>query len=120
AVAPAGDRCLRGVCFPAHRTAVGGEAPPPGVARAVLWVARGPLGWPLALKGAGSRGLGVGHPKHLRVGNPAVCGWAKTAILDATQKRQRRSPRALQIQIYFIAWVACAREMMARNVFGCG
>jgi hypothetical protein len=54
------------------------------------------------------------------VGNARVCEWAKTTILDAAQKRQRRSPRALQIQIYFIAWVACAREMMARNVFGCG
>ena len=43
----------------------------------------------------------------------SVCEWAKTAILDTTQKRQRRSSCTLQIQIYFTAWVACAREMMA-------
>ena len=45
--------------------------------------------------------------------------WAKTAILDAAQKRQRRSPCDASRQIYFIAWVACAREIDGPNVFGC-
>jgi hypothetical protein len=62
-----------------------------------------------------------GHVSVVRVGKAGVfAGGQKTLILDATQKRQRRSACTLHIQIYFITWVACAREMMAPNVFGCG
>src|SRR5215469_10528502 len=95
----------------------GGSATGDG-ARVAMDRAR-PLGSAPRLKGDGLRVLGSGQPKASASGQRRLFA-AKTAILDATQKRQRRSPRALQIQIYFIAWVACAREMMARNVFGCG
>src|SRR5262245_66288582 len=50
--------------------------------------------------------------KHLRVGKAKRARVGKTAIPGATQKRQRRSPRDASRQIYFIAWVVCAREMM--------
>jgi hypothetical protein len=41
---------------------------------------------------------------------------------SSTRRKNANADRPVrfQIQIYFIAWVACAREMMARNVFGCG
>ena len=44
----------------------------------------------------------------------SICEWAKTAILDATQKTPTPiASVALHAQIYFTAWVACARKMMA-------
>src|SRR5262249_8302837 len=65
--------------------------------------------------------LGVGSPKHLRVrhvsvewATESVCQWAKTTILDATQITPTPIAMvALHAQIYFTAWVACAREMKA-------
>jgi len=40
---------------------------------------------------------------------------------SSTRRKNANADRlvTLHIQIYFIAWVACAREMMASNVFGC-
>src|SRR5215831_19682817 len=109
-------------CFlprPANGGRRGGSATGDG-ARVAMDRARS-LGSAPRLKGDGLRVLGSGQPKASASGQRRLlAGGQKLPSYDATQKRQRRSPRALQIQIYFIAWVACAREMMARNVFGCG
>src|SRR5262249_27732444 len=58
--------------------------------------------------------VGVGSPKHLRVGKAKRARVGKKAPSPTRRKkRRRRSPRDASRQIYFIAWVACAREMMA-------
>jgi hypothetical protein len=57
----------------------------------------------------------------------SICEWARRSVREwaklpspaRRQKRQRRSPCDASRQIYFIAWVVCAREIDDLNVFGC-
>jgi hypothetical protein len=57
----------------------------------------------------------------------SICEWARRSMREwaklpspaRRKKRQRRSPRDASRQIYFIAWVVCAREIDDLNVFGC-
>jgi hypothetical protein len=57
----------------------------------------------------------------------SICEWARRSVREwaklpspaRRKKRQRQSPRDASRQIYFIAWVACAREIDGPNVFGC-
>ena len=66
--------------------------------------------------------LGVGSPKHLRVGHASVVRVGKAERLRVGKNcHPRRDAKnanadrmvALHAQIYFTAWVACARKMMA-------
>jgi len=87
-----------------------------------------PLGSAPLEKAMASGCLGVGSPKHLRVGTQASSEWATQEHLQVGKNcHPRRDAKnanadrivALHGQIYFTAWVACAREMIGPNVFGC-
>jgi hypothetical protein len=104
----------------AHRTAVGGVGSAIGDGALVAKDrAHGRAPWPSVryFKKATVPGArGSGQPKASASGQGE---WAKLPSPARRKKRQRRSPRDASRQIYFIAWVACAREIDGPNVFGC-
>src|SRR5262245_51990420 len=78
---------------------------------------------PLLQKGDGLWALlGVGSPNHLRVGHASVVRVGNAERLrvgkNCHPRRDAKNANAdrlvtLHAQIYFTAWVACARKMMA-------
>src|SRR5262245_22178722 len=101
-----------------------GWAQPSAMARSLRRIARmdAPLGPPsvTSRKRRSPAARGSGQPKHLRVGKAkSVREWAKLPSPARRKKRRRRSPCDASRQIYFIAWVVCAREIDDLNVFGC-
>jgi hypothetical protein len=70
---------------------------------------------PSLQKGGGLRPLlGVGSRKHLRVGNAVRLPVGKNCHPRRGAKNANADRMvALHAQIYFTAWVACAREMKA-------
>jgi hypothetical protein len=106
----------------AHRAAVGGVAQPSAMAALVAMESRAHERGPwfgLSIRyfkkaTVPGRAWEWAAQKHLRVGKaPAFASGQKPPSPTRRKKRQRRSPCDASRQIYFTAWVACAREMMA-------
>src|SRR5262249_24212205 len=101
----------------AHRTAVGGGGSAIGDGALVAkGRAPGRAPWPPVRyfkKGTVPRRAWEGAGQSIcEGGRRSVRKWAKLPSPARRKKRQRRSPRDASRQIYFIAWVVCAREMM--------
>ena len=95
-----------------------GRAQPSAMARSLRRIARidAPLGSPsvTSRRRRPPTAVGSGQAKASASGQGAAfASGQKLPSPTRRQKRQRRSPCDASRQIYFIAWVVCAREMMA-------